>query len=95
MITVSVTRNYNLQFMVYNNTLHSGHNLTPYKIVFGRSGRIPIQQTLEQIDMRPLFQVISDNIQVQNAAVKLAVELQSLHNKKIQSNIPQSRETDT
>ncbi len=68
-----------------NNSLHAGHNLTPFNIVYGRSGRIPIEVPLHEDEERPLFQIMTDMLETQRIALQTAIELQAARNRRLQA----------
>jgi hypothetical protein len=87
-----------LQSCIYslNNTLHSSHGLTPQEIVFGTSGRQPIDKIIQPTDddMFPLFQIIRDLEQCRADSLATAVELRRLRDAETRKKQPQAHTSD-
>ena len=78
-----------------NNSLHSGHNLSPYNIVFGRSGRIPIDTALmAESPETPLFQIVEDIRESQRVAIETAVKMQAERDRRLLQKRPAEQNVD-
>ena len=75
-----------------NNSLHAGHNLSPYNIVFGRCGRIPVDtELMAETPERPFFQIVEDIREHQRVAIETAIKLQAERDRRVLSRRPEEK----
>ena len=70
--------------MSLNSTIHTAHGLTPYNILYGRDPITPIDHDrLMDFEAQPLTSVIQDILEQQQRALKIAIELHEMRDKKL------------
>ena len=74
-----------------NNSLHTSHKLTPQVLIFGKTGRSPLANSLNRSPQRPLFQIIRELEDGRDTALRTALnyhtERRALHS-KVKDNTP-------